>query len=452
MFTFTGRSVAVLGLGVSNRPLLDLLLAEGAQITARDKKEKEAFAAWCAPYEARGVRFVCGEAYLSALTEDVLVRAPGIRYDTKEIAAAVARGAVLTSEMEIFLARTPASVIGVTGSDGKTTTSTLIYEMLRAGGHRVFLGGNIGNSLLPYLSEMQAGDIAVVELSSFQLHTMRRSPHIAVLTNLSPNHLDYHTDLAEYIAAKQNIYLHPPCTRLVVNLANELTRRLAKTAPCAVTGFGGNGTVRVQENVIYFAGEPVLDVADIRLQGSHNVENYLAAIGAVWGLVGADAIRQVATTFRGVPHRMQIIAEQGGITYINSSIDSTPSRTTAALSALKDHAGHILLILGGYDKHIPFTPLAEPVCALARAVILTGATASAIRSAITTSDAFAEHPIPIHEASRFADAVMLAVGLAEAGDIVLLSPACASFDAFENFAVRGGCFTDLVMAYLKKKG
>lgn len=452
MFTFEGRTVAVLGLGVSNRPLLDLLLAEGAIITARDKKKKEAFADWCAPYEARGVRFVCGADYLDALNEQILVRAPGLRFDTPKIAEAVARGAILTSEMEIFLARTPATVIGITGSDGKTTTSTLIYEMLHCGGHRVFLGGNIGNSLLPQLVLMRTGDFAVVELSSFQLHTMRRSPHIAVLTNLSPNHLDYHTDFAEYVAAKQNIYLHAPCARLVVNFENAQTRALAEHAPCAVTGFGADGAVCVRDGEICLFGKPVLSVADIRLQGRHNLENYLAAIGAVGELVSPAALRQVATTFAGVPHRMQLVAEQDGVSYLNSSIDSTPSRTTAALSALKDRAGHILLILGGYDKHIPFAPLAEPVLSLARTVILTGATAPAIREALTGAPIYATHSIPIYERSQFDDAVGLAMTLAQRGDTVLLSPACASFDAFENFAARGDRFTTLVQAYLKQKG
>lgn len=452
MLTFTGRSVAVLGLGISNRPLLDLLLAEGAQITARDKKEKDAFADWCAPYVARGVRFLCGAEYLSDLNEQVLVRAPGLRFDTPAIAEAVARGAILTSEMEIFLSRTPATVIGVTGSDGKSTTSTLIYEILCRAGHRVFLGGNIGNSLLPRLPEMRAGDYAVVELSSFQLHTMRRSPHIAVVTNLSPNHLDYHTDFAEYVAAKRNIYLHPPCSRLVLNMENAETRALAAGAPCTVVGFGADGAISVRDGQICAFGKPVLAVEDIRLPGKHNLENYLAAIGAVGELASPAVLRAVATTFAGVPHRLQIVAEREGVTYINSSIDSTPSRTAAALSALKQYAGHIVLILGGYDKHIPFAPLAAPVCNVARAVVLTGATASAICTALTASEAYLAHPIPLYKVPQFDDAVKLAMQLAEVGDIVLLSPACASFDAFENFVARGERFCALVQADSKKKG
>lgn len=446
----TDSAIAVLGFGRTGRALLTYLLDAGCtHITVRDKKEVPDVDV----YRARGVRFVCGADYLENLTEDVIFRSPGLRYDLPPIARAVSRGATLTSETALVLARTPATVIGVTGSDGKTTTTTLITELLRASGHRVFCGGNIGTSVLGDLAAMQADDFVVLELSSFQLQTMTVSPQIAVLTNLTPNHLDYHRDLAEYAAAKAHICAHAPCRRVVYNGADAAVTALADGAPpdAVRIPFGTDGAVSVRDGVIWAEGRAVLAVSDILLPGAHNLANYLAAIGATLPYVTPEAICHVARTFRGVPHRMETVAVANGVTYLNSSIDSTPSRTAATLAALADRRGHVVLLLGGYDKHIPYDAIAAPVADVAKAVVLTGDTAPRILSALLSAKEWRSRAVPIYYSAKFDAAVLRAASLAVAGDTVLLSPASASFDAFADFAARGARFAELALEISSRK-
>ena len=441
--SFENVTCAVLGIGISNTPLIKYLLANGAKVTARDKKKFEDL-----PAEIRAlsdVKFVCGDDYLENITEEVIFRAPGIRFDKPQIAAAVANGSVLTSEMQLFFELCPAKIIGITGSDGKTTTTTLTYKALAAqyGEDKVFLGGNIGAPLLPKLPEMDENSFAVVELSSFQLHTMTRSPSVSVITNLSPNHLDYHTDMAEYIDAKKNIYRHQsPGSRLIVNASNEITAACVgdENEGCECRTFCGD-FVYEKDGVIYKNGAAVLSTDDILLPGHHNVENYMAVIAALDGIVEDDVIRQLAKTFGGVEHRCELVREKDGVRYYNSSIDSSPTRTTAALSSFKEK---VIIICGGYDKQIPFEPLAIPLCEHAKKVVLTGATAEKIKSALL-SEAAGRSDIPeIVMEPCFDDAVRTASALATSGDTVILSPACASFDAFKNFEERGKRFKNIV--------
>lgn len=441
------KTASVCGIGVSNRPLIDFLCRHGVTVTARDRKEREQLEPLATELEAKGVRVVCGEGYLRGIDDAYIFRAPGIRYDKPELAEAVERGTVLTSEMELFFALAPTRIIGVTGSDGKTTTTTLIAKMLTHAGYRVHLGGNIGRPLLPDVEQMEPEDIAVVELSSFQLHTMKQSPDIAVVTNVSPNHLDYHTDMAEYINAKRNIYLHPRNRRLILNYRNDITRDMAKTArqDAEIVFFNREGEVELRDGAIYDHGERVISSDEILLPGAHNRENYMAAIGAVRALVGDEAIAAVARTFPGVAHRCELVRTIRGVRYYNSSIDSSPTRTIAALS---NFAQPLIVICGGYDKHIPFTPLAGPLCERCRVIVLTGATGPRIRAEL---DAYlAQHP-EVHpviaEEPEFDAAVACAHRYAQPGDIVLLSPACASFDAFPNFEVRGERFRAIVSAF-----
>lgn len=453
---------AVLGFGVSNRPLVVFLLDLGAKsITVHDKKSVEELGEEAVALMARGVTFVTGDTYLDTIEADVIFRSPGIRPDKGGIPEALARGAFLTSEMELFFAMTPARILAVTGSDGKTTTTTLISkilakEMESKGKGRVYVGGNIGEPLLPRVREMNAEDFAVVELSSFQLMTMKQSPWRAVITNLTPNHLDWHTDMEEYLEAKLNICSHPEISLLVTNAENEATAKVASEYAGRITLFSsknndGKSLVngKADRRAIYekngeiytFDGEKesfVLKTEEIRLLGRHNVENYMAAIAALDGLVSAESIREVALGFGGVEHRLEFVRELDGVRYINSSIDSSPTRTAAALSALSEKP---IVISGGYDKHIPFEPLGIALCERAKAVVLTGATAEKIAEAIAGTGM--EAP-PVYLESDFKEAVYRARSLAEEGDIVLLSPACASFDAFENFAVRGRFFKKIV--------
>ena len=328
------KTVAVIGIGVSNRPLIELLLSRGVAVTACDKKDRAALGPLAEELEGKGCRLRLGPDYLKDLTEDVIFRTPGMRPDLPELTAAVERGSVLTSEMEVFFAVCPCPIIAVTGSDGKTTTTTIIAELLRAAGHTVHLGGNIGHPLLAETGGITAEDVAVLELSSFQLMTMTRSPHIAVVTNLSPNHLDVHKDYDEYIAAKGNIFTHQtPKDIAVFNADNEVTSSFIGRELGGLRTFSRRKTV---ERGAYLAPDTsgdgqavwvsndtgrrrVLPLAEIKLPGAHNVENYLAAIAAVDGLVPDKHVQAVAQRFTGVEHRIELVRELNGVKYYGLS-------------------------------------------------------------------------------------------------------------------------------------
>lgn len=440
---FNNKKVCVIGMGVSNTPLVEWLLAHGAIVTARDKKDYDDLNDKAKALIDSGVKLISGEDYLADIEDDYIFRTPGLRYDAPELAAAVEKGSILTSEMELFFELCPAHIVAVTGSDGKTTTTTLISKLLESAG-KVYVGGNIGAPLLPFVEEMTEDDWAVLELSSFQLHTMKRSPDIAVVTNLSPNHLDYHRGMEEYVEAKKNIFLHQkPGAKLVLNMNNEITRSFESEAAdgCEVLFFADEAGVCERDGAIWYKGERVLEISDILLPGHHNVENYMAAIAATYPIVGAEPIVKLARTFGGVEHRLEFVREKDGVRFYNSSIDSSPTRTTAALSAFKEK---VIVILGGYDKQIPFEPLAKPLCEHCKTAVLCGATAKKIRDAVENSDEYKSAPFEMIDADDFEDAVRKAAEMASAGDNVVLSPACASFDAFPNFMVRGNRFKEIV--------
>ena len=449
-----GKTAAVIGLGVSNRPLVELLTKGGVNVIACDRKERAALGEAAAHFEALGATLHLGADYLRGLDADLIFRTPGMRPDVPELLEAKARGAVITSEMEAFFAVCPCPIIGITGSDGKTTTASIAAELLRAEGKTVWLGGNIGRPLLADAEKMTANDIAVLELSSFQLMEMPYSPHTAVLTNLAPNHLDVHRDMAEYVAAKENVFLHQaPRDTAIFNADNDITLALSEKARGRARLFSRAREVSdgafVRGGAIFLRGaageREVLPLADIRLPGLHNVENYLAALLAVDGLVSDETARRVARSFAGVEHRIEFVRELHGVRYYNDSIASSPTRTIAGLRAFSQK---VLLIAGGYDKHIPFTPLAPEVVEHVKTLILCGATAETIERAVVESEAYraaAERPQIVRCAS-LQEAVEAAYSRAEAGDIVTLSPACAAFDQFANFMERGKAYKALVMA------
>lgn len=459
-----GGVCCVLGFGVSNRPLIGILLDRGAAcVRVYDKKTPEELGPEALALAARGVEFHSGPDYLSNLDGDVIFRSPGFRPDKPEIAAAVARGALLTSEMELFLASCEARVIGITGSDGKTTTTTLTALLLEQavqtrGYGRVFVGGNIGTPLLPLVEEMTPDDFAVVELSSFQLSTMQDSPALCAVTNVTPNHLDWHTDMQEYTQAKRRIFTGNGAQMLVTNRDNAVTWEMAQTTDLPLSLFSSKlcdyeSIMQGRAGKAYFVKdgyitsadgtgeECLLAVSDILLPGAYNVENYMTAIALTDRYLTPDMMRAVATTFTGVAHRFELVREVQGVRYYNSSIDSTPSRTEAALSNLP--AGTAWVICGGYDKKVSFEPLAKVLRARARGVVLTGATAGQIKAAL---DAYVgDNPdLPIYCEPQFADAVRCAAHHAKQGEIVMLSPACASFDAFADYKQRGDVFRRLV--------
>ena len=435
-----GEKIAVLGLGVSNRPLVRLLLEFGCDVTGCDRTPREKLDREVLDLEAAGCRLCCGDGYLDNVQADVLFRTPGMHPGNPAIRALAAKGARVTSEMEVFFEVAPCHLIAVTGSDGKTTTTTLISEMLKKQGHTVWLGGNIGTPLLPLVREMKPEDYAVVELSSFQLMDMTRSPQRAVVTNLAPNHLDVHKDMDEYVDAKKNIFnFQKAGDLLVLNGDNEIT---AAFLGRGITRFfsrqGKNAHVAVRDGVIYRGGEPVLDTRDILLPGVHNIENYMAAIAAVEGLVEDETIRHVAANFGGVEHRIELVRIKDGVRFYNDSIASSPSRTIAGLRSFSQK---VILIAGGYDKHIPYDVLGPEICGHVKKLFLCGATAGQIRAAVEQCPG--EKPEMV-DCGKFENAVRAAAAAAREGDVVLMSPASASFDEFKNFMVRGQFFKTIV--------
>lgn len=443
-----GRRVAVLGIGVSNRPLIRMLLEYGVQVTACDKTPYEKLEPEVLELERMGAQLQNGEGYLDGLTADIVFRTPGMRPDLPQIAQMTAQGAVLTSEMEAFFEVCPCRIIAVTGSDGKTTTTTLIAKILEHAGKTVWLGGNIGTPLLPRAKEMRAEDFAVVELSSFQLMTMTRSADVAVVTNLAPNHLDVHKSMEEYIGAKKNVFFHQSADgKLVVNMDNAITDSFAPEAKGKVEKFSRLGVpengVYLKDGVIFRNGKKIMDAADIKIPGVHNIENYMAAACAVEGFASDGDIDAVACSFGGVEHRIELVRELDGVRYYNDSIASSPTRTIAGLHSFDRK---VILIAGGYDKHIPFDVLGPEICAHVKRLVLCGATADKIRAAVESAPEYAPGKPEIDTVQSLGEAVALAHQCAQAGDIVTLSPACAAFDQFKNFMVRGETYKKMVMA------
>ena len=443
-----GKRAVVLGIGVSNRPLIRMLLEYGAEVTACDKTPREKLDEEVLALERLGARLHVGDDYLEGMEADVVFRTPGMRPDLPQIRRLTEGGAQLTSEMEAFFDVCPCTRIAVTGSDGKTTTTTLIAKILEHAGKKVWIGGNIGQPLLPLAKEMSPEDFAVVELSSFQLMTMTSSAEVAVVTNLAPNHLDVHKSMEEYIAAKENVYLHQsPSGKLVVNMDNAITHLFVGKAKGRVEEFSRFGIpengVYLQDGTIYRNGKKIMDAADIRIPGVHNIENYMAAACAVEGFASDADIDAVARSFGGVEHRIELVRELDGVRYYNDSIASSPTRTIAGLHSFDRR---VILIAGGYDKHIPFDALGPEVCAHVKLLILCGATADKIRAAVEGTPEYVPGQPEIVTVQSLSDAVELAHTRAQRGDIVTLSPACAAFDQFKNFMVRGESYKRMVAA------
>lgn len=445
-----GRRVAVIGAGVSNTPLITLLRQAKIAVTVHDKKQADALGERYGELAALGVSFSLGEDYLDDLAEDVVFRTPGLHPNHPALNEVRVRGGEVTSEMELFFSVCPCPIIGVTGSDGKTTTTTLVYEFLKHAGRTVYLGGNIGNPLLPEVHKMQPDDFAVVELSSFQLMGMRYSPHIAAITNLTPNHLDYHKDFEEYVQAKTAIYLHQKRgDRLVLNSDDQATRSLncnpeSEILLCSKSGVPHSGVYQQGETICIAksgVSRPLMNMHEIRIPGAHNVSNIMMAAAIVQDLVPDEDIAAVARSFGGVEHRIEFVCEKNGVRYYNDSIASSPTRTMAGLNAF---AHKLILIAGGYDKHLDYSVLGGPICEHVKALVLTGDTAPKIRRAVEQANA-AEKPV-IFEAADLAGAVTQAACTAQPGDVVMMSPASASFDCFKNFMERGERFKQLVNA------
>lgn len=450
--SMNGKKIAFCGIGTSNLPLIELFIKYGASVTACDRRTREQLGDSADVAQKAGAKLSLGDDYLKNLDVDIVFRTPGMRYYMDELVEMRNRGVVVTSEMEVFFDLCPCKIYAITGSDGKTTTTSIIAQMLQAQGKTVHLGGNIGKPLLPEIEGIGYDDAAVVELSSFQLISMRKGPDVAVVTNLAPNHLDIHKDMQEYIDAKKNLVIHQGAfSRVVLNKDNEITNGFEPECRGRVLKFSrksqlNNGAYLDENNNIVFADNGkktvVMNIADIKIPGMHNVENYMAAISAVWGEVSVENIVNVAKTFAGVEHRAEFVREFEGVKYYNDSIASSPTRT--ALGTLSLYDFKIILIAGGYDKKIPYDGLGPVICDKVKYLILMGATAPKIKAAVLNADNYSDGNPAIIEVSNMEEAVAKAREVAKPGDLVSMSPASASFDLYKNFDQRGKHFKSIV--------
>ena len=454
-----GKKIAFCGAGVTNTPMVEMFINKGCEVTVCDKRTADKLGEVADRFRALGAKLKLGDDYLQGIDADIIFRTPGMRFYIPELEQYRASGVVVTSELEVFLDICPAHIIGITGSNGKTTTSSIIAEILRADGKKVWLGGNIGKALMPDLEKISPDDWVVVEMSSFQLISMRRSPDIALITNLSPNHLDMHKDMEEYVESKRNIYTHQTAFgRVVFN------------ADCPiVSGFIGQqrgecltfsrrklphwGSFVDDKGDIWMSDRGsvrrIMNRSDIRIPGMHNVENYLAAIAVVEGYVSDEAIVETAHLFSGVEHRAEFVRCLDGVSYYNDSIATTPARCICGTLSLYDR--RIIMIAGGYDKKIPFDELGPVVCDKVSTLILMGVTADKIEAAVRGSRGFLDSGVKMIRVSSMEEAVNAARDAAVDGDIVSLSPACASFDMYPNFEARGRHFKELVNALRPRK-
>ena len=450
-----GKKVAFIGAGVSHKRCIEQFVELGAQVTLCDqKKSLDDFGDYADTLRRLKVNLSLGEHYTDGFAgQDIIMRTPGYEYYKPALQAALKAGAMVTSEVELFFEFCPCEIVAVTGSDGKTTTTTLIAKMFEAAGRKVFLGGNIGAALLPQLPDVTPADIAVVELSSFQLISMRKSPKVAVVTNVTPNHLDHHKDMQEYIDSKKNIILHQNAfSKAVLNLDNEITNGFSDSVRGQLAKFSvkenvSNGAFLDGDTICYNDYGKItriMNIHDIKIPGMHNVENYLAAISAVWGLVDAETMVAVAKTFVGVAHRAEFVREVDGVKYYNDSIASSPTRT--ALGTLSLYKQKICIIAGGYDKHIPYEPLGPVINDKVKLLILLGDTAPKIEKAVKEASNYDADEIEIVNVTNMEEAVAVARERSTKGDIVSLSPASASFGLYKNFEERGNHFKSIVNA------
>ena len=442
-----GKNVAVVGIGVSNIPLINFLVKLGAEVTAFDMKEENELGKIASEFKSKGVKLELGKGYLEKLTGfEVVFKTPSMRIDCEALVRAKNEGAYITSEMEEFVKYCKGKIYGVTGSDGKTTTTTIISKLLEAQGYKTWVGGNIGTPLFSNIEEINADDMVVLELSSFQLMTMDSPIDVAVVTNLAPNHLDMHKDMQEYIDAKKNIFLYQNEDNvLVLNRENEITYGFEKEDKGHVREFSSKRVITngsyYKDGTLYLEGKEVCKKNDIVIKGMHNVENYLAAFIATKDDVEIETMKKVAETFAGVEHRCELVREIDGVKYYNDSIASSPTRTLAGLFAFEKK---VILIAGGYDKHIPFEPLAEQGYPFIKEIILMGDTRYLIKEAFDKLKDEKGIEVPSIMVNSLEEAVIKAKEIAKEGDIITLSPACASFDMFPNFAVRGNKFKEIV--------
>ena len=452
------KRVAVIGLGVSNIPLIDFLYELRADITVFDKRDIDKIDENILEnIKIKGIKYAFGDKYLEKLKDfNVIFRSPSCRPDLPEIIEELSRGAILTSEIEMLMELCPGLIIGVTGSDGKTTTTSLIYNIIKNKGYNCYLGGNIGIPLFSKVGEMKPEDVVVLELSSFQLMNMKTSPNIAVITNISPNHLDIHKSYEEFIESKKNIFKYQSDKdTLVLNYDNDITREFEKEANGKVIFFSRNHKLNdgviLDEDIIKICDNKlrkhILNTKNMKLRGKHNYENACAAIAATKGLVDTETQVDTIKNFKGVEHRLEFVKEVNGVKWYNDSIGTSPTRTIAGLNSFNKN---LILIAGGYDKHLDYTPIGEPIVDNVKILILMGQTANKIKEATINAMNKKNKKVEIYECNSLDETVQLASKLAKKDDIVLFSPASASFDLYKNFEERGNAFKEIVNKLMDK--
>ena len=461
-----GKKVAFVGMGVANVPCAEFMARLGAEVYACDQRNKEYIGIEiCEKLEKLGVKFSLGDSYLDILPDmDLVFRSHGILpFQNPWIGECIERGQKVTTEMENFFKLCPAKIFAVTGSNGKTTTTTLIAKMLEKQGIKVYLGGNIGKALMPELETITENDIAVVELSSFQLLTMGNlvhSPDVAVVTNIECTHQDHHISLDEYVDAKRNIliYQNADCrtilnadcdysigSRVYHDMRFDVRGRLFEFSIKHPVENGAymkdNGDIVYRENdeEMY-----VMNKNDIIIPGTHNIENYCTAISAVWGMVDVENIKSIAQTFGGVEHRIEFVREYNGIRYYNDSIATSPSRV---ISGLKAFGKKIIVIMGGSDKGNDMSEMVPYILKYVKLLVLNGATAEKIYATIISDENYKNSDIKIVKTDYLENALNIAKEKAQSGDVVTLCPACPAFDQFKTFEYRGRKFKELVNGF-----
>lgn len=446
-----GKKIAFCGIGRSNLPLTLMYKQKGAVVYACDRKSRAQLGDAADTMEKAGVILRCGEDYLDGLDVDIIFRAPGMYYLSDSLQAFREKGVVVTSEMEEFFDLCPCKIYAITGTDGKTTTTTITAKALEKSGKRVHLGGNIGRPLLPEIEDISPDDVAVVELSSFQLISMRKSPDTAAVTNIYPDHLNVHKDMAEYIGAKMNILLHQNAhSRSVLNMDNDDTNALSKHVRGDLYKFSrksvpNKGSFLDDEgNLCWTNGkmtEKIVNKSEIKIPGMHNVENFLTAISILHGDVANDDIAYVARTFSGVEHRIEFVREIDGVRYYNDTIATSPASVMAGLNAFEQK---LIIIAGGSDKQLDYNTLSDAINDHVKVLVLMGETADKIETAVKTSVKYDENAIKILRVNNMEEAVKTAKENAASGDVISLSPASASFDMYKDFEERGRHFKKIV--------
>lgn len=465
--TIKNKKVAFVGMGVANLPCAEFLAKKGIDVYACDKRDKEYIGIEkCNELESLGVKFSLGDTYLDILPEmDIVFRSHGILpFQNPWVMECIKRGQIVTTEMEVFFDYCPAKIFAITGSNGKTTSTTLISKMLEAQGHKVFLGGNIGKALMPALDEITSDDIAVVELSSFQLLTMGNmvnKPDVSVVTNIECTHQDHHISLDEYVDAKRNILIYQNANqRTILNadcdysIGNTVYHDMRYDVRGQLFEFSikhpvTNGAyMDADSGDIYYVENDnktfVMNKNDIIIPGDHNIENYCTAISSVWGMVSVDNIKKIAQTFGGVEHRIEFVREFEGVRYYNDSIATSPSRV---ISGLKAFGKKIIVIMGGSDKGNDMSEMVPYILKYVKTLCLNGATADKIYDTIISDPQYESSGLEIIKSATMQESLNDAKFIAKPGDIVSLCPACPAFDQFKTFEYRGREFKRLVKEF-----